>query len=187
MIFDWRMMTFDWKVIIFSFDRCRRDILHAPAATWIASHLSLSKQTQVTRRCPTECRWKNTLIKIMNFVLEMMNFVLKMTQDSTLVCMQHGIANCDINAIFYSNCSAENAERMENRPWEVMILYWKLADHFAIRGTEGLLAALSARDGAGTAAQIRGGLHSGQVSKMMKSRLKSMIFVSKNEEFCIKT
>ena len=34
-----------------------------------------------------------------------------------------------------SNISIENAERMENCPWKTMILYWKVAIYFAIRGT----------------------------------------------------
>ena len=46
--------------------------------------------------------------------------------------------------------SIENAEIMENCPWEMMILYWKMADSFAIRGTcRRRMSTLAVRRGCG--------------------------------------
>ena len=56
------------------------------------------------------------------------------SQEWTSEAMSHGTANCNINVNFWGVFSIGNAERMENFTSKTMMIYVKMADHFAIRG-----------------------------------------------------
>ena len=98
----------------------------------------------------------NYAFKMMNYVFKMMNSVFKMLnsvlqgQKFSPVFSAISCGNANINTKFlhifhqrFTDFLIENAEKVENSPWRMMNLYWKMAIYNAIRGMSGLLVSFN--------------------------------------------